>query len=357
MSTQGQFKSNHSNQPDRVFLSSDDAILAPVAETKRNDQDQNSYNSFTIDLQQPIIKSRGVQLASFVQTNTPGDGPCIPDYIASIIGFYYYKSPTSSPLTAAALIPANLNKIYLLASTSPPDNTTSPPNSWQNRYFSSYADFVSVLNYAAADLTTSGSPPVPDVQFYYDTTSRKIFFAGTDTNRYYLSTGFDDPNVQAAIAATSFPAGYGNPIPYGYTLNNRIGFNNQVTDLTQQLVGVVYTNQASILLTTANSIVPGGFPNLVRSQSVTLRTNFNYQSSINSKDNRDILAVVPYNVPFLGVNNFQYTLNHYLTNVPETLQQIQIRMYDDAGQPLSMGNNVVTLLELLVSYGGTQVVQ
>jgi hypothetical protein len=346
MSTQGQFKMNHANQPDRLYLSSDDAIDVPTPLLVKGG-DQNSYTGFTINLQQPIIKCKGVQLASFVQTNTPGDGPCIPDYIASYIGFMYYKSATS----ITTVVGKTPSIIYLLASTAAPDlGTYSNNNAYQNRYFSSYSDFVTALNNAAYD-QGSGTP---DVQFFYDSSTRKIFFAGTDSTKYYVPCGYDDPNVVALIPTL---VGTLSPIPYGYTLNTRVGFNNRVTDLTQQKVGVTYINLASIALTFTNAIVPGGFPNLVRTTSVTLRTNFNYQSSINSKDNRDVLAVIPYSVPFLGVNNFQYTLNHYLTNVPETIQQITINMYDDAGQPLPMGNNVDTLIEIHCSYGGEQVVQ
>ena len=339
---------NHANQPDRVYLSSDDALDVPTPLLSAG-ADQNSYTSFTINLAQPIIRCKGVQLASFVQTNTPGDGPCIPDYIASYIGFMYYK--TDAPLTTVVGQSLNLNTIFLLASTAAPDLTTyANNNGYQNRYFSSYSDFVGALNNAAYDQGAGA----PDVQFFYDSTTRKIFFAGTDPTKYYVPAGYDDPNVVALLPTL---VGTTKPVPYGYTLNTRVGFNNKATDLTQQKVGVAYVNVASINLTFTNSIIPGGYPNLVRTTAITLRTNFNYQSSINSKDNRDVLAVIPYSVPFLGVNNFQYTFNHYLTNVPETIQQITISMYDDAGQPLPMGNNVDTLIEIHCSYGGDQVVQ
>ena len=170
MSTQGQFKMNHANQPDRLYLSSDDAIDVPNALTIV-DADQSAYSGFTINLQQPIIKCKGVQLASFVQTNTPGDGPCIPDYIASYIGFMYYK--TNAPMTTVVGQAANLHVLYLLASTAPPDlSTYASVNGYQNRYFSSYNDFVTVLNNAAIDQGTTGTP---DVQFYYDSTILYIF--------------------------------------------------------------------------------------------------------------------------------------------------------------------------------------
>ena len=347
MSSQSQFKENQANQPDRIYLSSDDAISLPVTITNANQDDQAGYSEFTINLVQPVIKCRGVQLTSFVQTNTPADGPCIPDYTAAVLGFFYYKS--GSPLTAATATGASLYFLALYAYASTP--TTVAYAAQQNRYWSSYADFVSTLN-ARASLNNTVTP---DVYFYYDSTQNKILFSGTNPSYYYTPAGYDDPNVQAQIRSNY--AGSSPPIPYGYTLNMRCGFNNQATDfVNQQQAGVTYVN-ATTALTAATGTTPTGFPNLIRSTSITLRTNFNYQASINSKDNRDVLACVPFAVPFLGVNSFQYSLNHYLTNVPETIQQMTIRMYDDAGQPLPMGNNVNTLLEILCSYGGTHVNQ
>lgn len=331
-------KVNPSNQPDRIYISSDDAVDVPVVRTF--DVDDATYNNFTINLQQPILNCDGIQLASFVQPNVPADGPCIPDYQAARIGFMYYKTAAAG----VAPISTDLQVLYFVSSL---DQVQPSPNTvpdYANRYFSSYTDFVAALN-DVATFIANGPAGGPDVEFFYDATLKKIAFRGLDNTKYYMPAGYNDPLVVAFI--TTFCSDL-SPIPYGYTLNQRVGFNNQQYNYNDQKLGGI---------TAVDYIYPYGYPNLVRTGSITIRTNFNYQSSINSKDNRDVLAVVSVNVPFLGVNNFQYNLNHYLTNVPETIQQITIRMYDDQGQPYPVGNNVQTAIELLATYGGTRVVQ
>lgn len=327
-------KPNPSNMPDRLYLSSDDAD-DQVLQT-RSQYAPDAYSSFIINLRQPIIKANGVQLNAMVQPNTPADGPCIPDY-QCIIGFLYYKQ--ASPNTAP--IASDLKQVYLLASSQSAEQTPVP--TWVNRYFSSYSDFVVALNAASVALA-AGPASGPDVEFYYDSTQRKIGFRGLDNTKYYMAAGYDDPLVNAFIP-TMLP-GF-NPMPLGLTLNLRVGFNAAKYTFASQAIGgaaVAYT-------------YPYGFPNLVRSGSVTLRANFNFQSSIDSKDNRDVLAIVPITVPFLGVNNYSFSLNHYLTSVPETIQQVNIRMFDENGQPWYVGNNVNTVLEILVTYSGNYIAQ
>lgn len=331
------------NQPDRLYISSDDAIDYPVA-SKSSDLQQSSlyYNTFTLALKQPILRCDGLQLASFVQPNVPGDGPCIPNYQASYIGFLYYKQATPNTIPVAA----DLRVLYLLVSDSDVTAAPNPVPNWMNRYFASYADFVDVLNNAAIAIA-AGPAGGPDVEFYYDTTQRKIAFRGLDNTYYYMPAGYDDPEVLAYINSLTPTYGW-SPVPYGYTLNQRVGFaQKSYLFLFQKLGGT----------TALEFMYPTSYPNLVRTGSITLRTNFTYQSTLNTKDQRDLLAVVPASVPFLGVNEFQYNLNHYLCNLPETIQQITISMFDDQGQPYRVPVNVETSIEILCTYGGTLVVQ
>lgn len=327
-------KVNPSNQPDRLFISSDDADEKVLRRATQYAPD--AYSDFTINLRQPILKANGIQLNASIQPNSPADGPCIPDYQA-IIGFMYYKQ--AAPNTAP--VAGELMQMYLLASSQLVEQ--SPVPNWANRYYSSYTDFVTVLNNAATALA-AGPASGPDVEFYYDATLRKIAFRGLDNTKYYMPAGYNDPLVTAAIRA-SLP-GF-NPIPLGYTLNLRIGFNEANYNFASQRIG----NPSGAYE------YPYGYPNLVRTGAVTFRTNFNFESSIDSKDNRDILAIVPMQVPFLGVNDYGAALNHYLTSVPETIQQVSIRMYDENGQPYYVGNNVNTSLEILVTYAMDSIAQ
>jgi hypothetical protein len=208
---------------------------------------------------------------------------------------------------------------------------TSAP-AYQNRYFSSYADFVVALN-AAATLLGAGPGGGPDVVFAYDSTTKKITFQGQDNTKYYAPAGYDDPAVTNYIRTVA-----SLPQTLNYTMNQRMGFCNKV-----------YMNYMEALGLGAQ-IYPDSFPNLVRTGSITLRTNFNFQSSINSKDNRDVLAVVPQNQAFLGVNSYQETISNILTSVPETIQQLTISMYDDQGQPYYVSNAAQTCLQIILVY-------
>lgn len=330
------------NQPDRLYLNSDDALDFPVKSNPSIiNQDTYSYNSFVINLAQPILGCDGVQLASFVQPNCPADGPCVPDYQASFIGFCYYKSAAPG-----APAPGDLKVLYLLASSSVLQSSPNTIPDWINRYYVSYQDFVDVLNNAAVAMA-AGPLSGPDVEFTYDTVQRRICFRGLDNTKYYMSAGYSDSAVVNWIASQVSTYGWAD-VPYGYTLNQRVGFCEK---------SYILANQKQGGSTATSDIYPLSFPNLVRTGSITLRTNFNYQAGLNSKDNRDLLATIPVSVPFLGVNDFQYNLNHYLANVPETVQQLQIRMFDDQGQPYPVSNNAATQIECLLTYGGQKVVQ
>ena len=333
-------KTNPGNQPDKIFLSSDDQIDvlngnggSPLQELTTNN---TSYNSFTINLKEPVLSCKGIQLASFVQPNTPGDGPCISDYETSHIGFFYYKQ--SALATAPAY--ADMKQLYLLSSKNVSDTgSVGTEGNWMNRYFSSYADLVIALNNASVALG-AGPAGGPDITFGYDTTHRRIYFFGNDNTAAYMPAGYSDPLLTDWMTYNMTLWG-AIPIPYGKTLNQRLGFTNQSYNFNTQAYGGT---------TSASYIYPNGFPNLFRTGSITLRTSFHNQSSINSKDNRDVLAVVPQSVPFLGVNIYNPKISHFLTNIPETVQQLTISFFDDANQPYWVDDNVSTTIELLCSY-------
>lgn len=327
-------KLNPANQPDKIFLSSDDPLDTPSGFSTSGHVSlaNTSYHTFTVNLKQPVLNCAGIQLGTFVQANTPGDGPCISDYEASRIGFLYYKQASS--LTAPNPDTTELRQIYLLASSS---LVLDPTENWTNRYFSSYADLVSALNNASTALG-AGPSGGADVVFIYDQVNRRICWYGTDNTKLYMPAGYNDPQAQGWIKYTLSDL---SPLPYGKTLNQRLGFTNQSYNFDYQRMGGT---------TSASYIYANGFPNLVRTNSITLRTSFHSQSSVNSKDNRDVLAVIPQQVPFLGVNDFQCNTTHFLRNIPETLQSLTVSMLDDAGQPYWVDNNVNTLIELLCNY-------
>ena len=338
------------NQPDRIFLNSDDSpdygsYPVPTTQAALNKiTTPYSYTSFSYALPAPALNLEGIQLASFSQTNCPGDGPCIPDYQAAVIGFMYYRCPVGN----AGLAPYNsagtlinsyiLGQCFFYSSTNQVTNTPNPVLTSTNRYFSSYADFVTGLN-AAATANVAG-----DIQFGYDATLKKIYWWGTDPTYSYMPAGSVDLPVANRILAVW---GTSVNVPYTFTLNQRVGFANESYNFIFQKPGTATSGGA-----TASWIYPFGFPNLVRTNTITIRTNFNPQATMNSKNNRDVLAVVQVNVPFLGVNQYQAKLNNFLVNVPQVIQNLSFSFWDDQGQPYPTQNNANATMELLLTYGG-----
>ena len=318
------------NQPDRLFLDSSMVVLVPESlneyPTELN-QASYEYNSLNFTLKQPILACKGVCLSSFTQVNNAADGPCIPDYIASDCGFLYYKyadgeSPDTTNLKVVALDPT----YDMVTAVGAAKNKV-------NRYFTSFSDFVDCLNAAAVD---ANAPNPADIVFDYDSATRQIVFSGADTTKNYLVAGYNDDAVRNYFDTTSVLS-QRNPVPYGNTLNTRIGYTNAVYNLALAKKGGM-------------SIRANGYPNLVRTDAVFLRANFTGVSSLNTAGKRDVIATCSINVPFLGINTYiPYTTN-YLSDIPDNIQFITISFFDDAGQPYPVHNNVSTSLELLLRY-------
>ena len=319
------------NQPDRIFLDSSMVVLTPSSVINYPTDLDNinyQYNSISITLKQPVLGCKGVCLTSFIQCNNAADGPCIPDYIASDAGFFYYKWTGTLPTPP---VTANLKRVlmdpsYFIVTA------TGTARARVNRYFTSYSDFVDCLN-ASAVYAGAGTA---DVVFSYDSVTKQINFHGVDAASNYMAAGYNESDVRAVFNAST-QLKKRTPVPYGNTLNSRMGFTNSINNITSAVAGV-------------GVIQANGYPNLARTNAVTLRTNINGQSTLNTLGSRDVLGVVPISVPFLGINNYQNYFTNYLCDMPDSIQDITVSFFDDAGQPYAVHNNVCSTLEILCKY-------
>lgn len=325
-----------SSQPSILLINSDDCPLG-LSESGSTAQfgENDTYSQFSIQLNQSIVGCKGIQLASFVQANVPGDGPNIPDYQAALIGFMYYKNANG---TANEMGTGTLFMMPLLSSVS---QVSNPEETGFNRAYSSYADFVSVLN-AASVFLGAGPAGGPDLIFGFDTVSQKIWVQGTDPTKYYCPAGFSDAAVNTWISSNVHTNHY-NPIPLGMTLNLRVGFANQYFNLNQCLQGA-----ATVIA--ANQIWPYGYPDLTRTSAISVHVNFSSGNSIDTLGRRDIIDRIPINVPFLGVMNYQPKLPVLLDDIPLNIDQLNISFTDDAGLPYLVSNAVSTLLSINCFY-------
>jgi hypothetical protein len=89
---------------------------------------------------------------------------------------------------------------------------------------------------------------------------------------------------------------------------------------------------------------------LVYTGSVYLYSDIVAGSSIGSGAQHDLLAVIPNNTAPLGVIQYVAATLTWLTKVPDTVYEINIRMFDDANQPFNLGDNAVVNVELGIGY-------
>ena len=333
------------NNPERVFLNSSD--------DKRNTTDFG-FSQFTCSLDTPIL---GAKKTMMLRATIPNAVVNIPDYQ---LVFWYYA------LDAEGDVPtiANLRAIRLYPSYyEPPSGFTDYT---KNRYFSDPADLVTVLNTAAAgggDDATYNPYYVPDdITFSYNTTTKQITFQGNDIALYYAPAGWNDPIVNTEIEAkeivmpstANIAVVYPQPLVKNYTLNLRVGYamsgtsyGPQVTQFYQipQLADITHLAYPSVLPVPADS-----FPNLVYTQCIYLYSNIVAGVSLGSGGQHNLLAVVPVNVPPLGVIQYSALTVNMMSKLVDTIYDISIEMRDDANQPFVLSDAAQVNLELAMVY-------
>jgi len=255
-------------QPERLALSSsDDANMElagePIVLPPLNNNFHRSaetFSSFRIRLNRPLLKVKSVQLVS---ASIPNATIQIPDNqliffyykiqtIAASSSFYnptlvyaigsvvesagfYYQALTNVPVGNLPGNPSfwinlgavggiagtrpnyfqlsyeNIQYVFILPTNYSPPEIAAPPswNAW-NRTFNGYQDLVDTLNACAANIViwdpvTSPYPGTAsianDVSFQYNATLNRIVFVPKDTaNYYYIPCGYADKQIDAFIA-------------------------------------------------------------------------------------------------------------------------------------------------------------
>lgn len=324
------------NQPERVFLNSNDAV-APPPVAPPNDPNANSFYSFRIQTPNPILKPERMQL---LRAAIPNIEVNIPNY--DLI-FWYGRYNTVGPLVFELK-----NVRFLPTYFDPAGNAHGLPI---NRQIVNYQDLLQLLNQAAAAADSAIQNPyhtAGDVTFNFDPVTRKFSFQGNDAGYDYVELGYADPRIEAArnnvyIAdngVVPLPASRQPTIPQS-NLNLRCGYS-------------WYGDNGDIGIDVPN---PSGTPipaqsygNLVYSQCVYLFSNIVQGSSLGSGGQRNLLSVVPISAPSLGVALYQAPLVNWLTKIAQEIFEIEITMLDDNYQPYYVPNNAIVNVELGFSY-------
>jgi hypothetical protein len=290
---------------------------------------------------------------TLIKATIPVSTVQLPDY--GLVFFYHSlasatTTPTTGTLKAVRLFPRN----YVA-----PSGLGYTPT--LNRFISGGSDFVALLNTAAAaggdDGTRNPLWTAGDVVFTWNATTQQITFRGTDSGRYYTNAGNLDPLIPAGLAL--YPITMANAVGGGFTaqpfvannyLNHRVGYCMSGLEYANQGTpgNVAYaclTNRAIVggASATTNAVPVDNFPNLIYTGNIYMYTSIvmNSGNAGNNANNKNLLAVIPASdAPNFGLIHFQPNNNAvYATKLPETINRVDIQLFDDANQPYIIGDN------------------
>ena len=334
------------NQPDRVFISSND------------DTSQSSATGFNLvraTFDTPILDAKRTQL---LRATIPNALVNIPDYQTV---FWYYQLPTATTTPVDGfLYCVRLYPSYYV----PPSGYTAYT---KNRTFSGPNDFVSALNAAAStggdDTTYNPYWQAGQVSFAYNSTTNQITMTGLTSGKFYANAGWNDPVVTAATTSGSIllnsygvagaGAGATQPLVAGYTLNLRVGYAMSGQSLSTQgntSSKTAYANLTNYTWAQNVAVPSDSFPNLVYTQCVYIYADITSGSGLGSGKQHNLLAVIPNNAAPLGVIQYVAATLTWLTKVPSNIYEILLDLRDDANMPLSLPDNAQVNVELAFSY-------
>ena len=336
---------NRVNQPDRISV---DSFMDTTTGTN------GQY--FTFVNHAPNTALVGCKKVQFLRCSIPYIQPSIPNYA---LVFYYYKLPTATTVPTAQ---------YLKAVRLYPNDYVAPTGFTAftlSGFFETPQELVDSLNTAASpggdNVTYNTLWTADDVVFFFDTNTNTIEFAGTDSNSFYCNAGYNDPIVSASQASTAITT-YNNdttttqqPYVRGYTLNLRIGFamdgvnrprgsgTNFVANSCANLTGRSYAG---------NVYIPGDtYPNLNYTGNIYLYSNIVANSGFGSVNKKNLLAVVPINVPLGGIISYEgHSAPCYALKVASEIYSVDIEMRDDANQPFLLPDSANVNVELNLIY-------
>lgn len=336
---------NRLNQPDRVSL---DSFMDTTTGT------DGQYYTFVNHA--PNTHIIGAKKVHLLRATIPNIQLQLNDYA---LVFYYYKLPTATTVPAA---------IYLKAVRLYPRDYIAPSgitSFTMNRFLSSPQELVDLLNEAASaggdNLTYNTLWAVDDITFFYDTDSNQIYFVGTDPASYYCNAGYNDPIVKASQASTAITirnvdnSTTQQPYVIGYTLNLRCGFAMDGVNRPRGSFGTFLANScANLTGDSYTGLVPiyaDTYPNLVYSQNIYVYSNIVANSGYGSVSKRNLLGVVPCDVPPGAVIQYVgHSSPAYATKVASEIYSIDIEMRDDANQPFYLPDSANVNLELNILY-------
>lgn len=335
---------NRVNQPDRISV---DSFMDTTTATN------GQYYTFVNHA--PNTALVGAKEVTLLRCSIPYIQTSVPNY--SLVFYYYAVASSTTVPTSAAL---RAVRLY------PSDYT--PPSGFieytLNRFFQSPQDLVDALNEAATvgDSTSYNSLWVSnDVVFTYDSDLNQIYFTGQDAGLSYCSAGYNDPNVKAsqittAVRTYNFDTTTSRqPFSLGYTMNLRCGFamdgvnrprgsgTNFVSNLCANLTGTPFPSTAGVYADT--------YPNLNYTGSIYLYSNIVANSGFGSVNKKNLLGVIPVDVPVGGVISYTgHSAPAYARKVASEIYSVDIEVRDEANEPFLIPDSANINVEISVLY-------
>lgn len=336
---------NRINQPDRVSV---DSFMDTTTAT--------DGQFYTFVNHAPNTALVGAKKIHLLRASIPYIQMPIPEY--SLV-FYYYKLPTATTVPAAIYLKA----VRLYSSDYIPPTAFTAYT--KNQFIQTPQELVDVLNVAASaggdNVTYNTLWTADDVNFFYSADTNQIYWEGTTGGSFYCNAGYNDPIVKASQASTAITT-YNNdttttrqPYSIGYTLNLRCGFamdgvnrprlsgTSFVANSCANLLGKPFAGLLYIFADT--------FPDLNYTSNVYLYSNIVANSGYGSVNKKNLLGVIPMNVPLGGIAQYDgHSAPAYATKVASEIYSIDVEMRDDANMPFYLPDSANCNLEISIIY-------
>ena len=326
------------NQPDRVFLSSNDDVTN-IRTAK--------FDRFELRLATPILDAKRAQL---LRATIPNAMVNLPDYA---LCFWYYRFTVAGGYNQARTL-SNLCCVRILPSTYA-NGSGILPSMPVNQYYPTPQELVNALNLASANDSTTFNPyyQANDITFVWNAVSKKISATGNNASYIYDIAGYGSTVIPTATGITVPTFLYGNsgntattvqPQIAQYNLNLRCGY-AQPLDFTTG--GQPWTQPGG------TAMIFDSYPNLVFTQCYFLYSSIVAGSSLGSNGTHNLLSVVPCSSAQLAITNYTALTLNWLTKVPDNIYSIIVEVRDDNNVPVFFPDNGVMNVEVAFSYKDT----
>lgn len=344
------------NRPNKVSVNS-------FADTQLDlNPTSGAYNSFTNNLQTPLLNVKGIQLLSATFVNPQLQ---LNDY--SQLMFFYYSATSAANINVVA----NLKCVRLLPSwyVPAPSFTAYTPN----QYFADGVALVSALNAAAGtggdSVTYNPKWSANDITFTYNQSTKRIAFTGNTASSYYTPAAANDPVVIAYLAtnAITMYSTVGNTTaslvqPYisstastgAFSMNLSLGYGMSYTNVGRNWGSGSYVGNASSVgypMATGVPVYSDSFPILLGIQNVNVYCSVITGSGIDSGYKKNFFATIPIDAYPLYVNSYTLTsVESPSLTVNNEIYQLQFDFRDDYGNPVWFNANMSFSMEIVVYY-------